>query len=53
MDSRDNRGPVFTDLVTGRSNGRRAWAQDCLGFRYKKLPNGREKRGGAKTKGGK
>lgn len=53
MDSTSNKGPVFTDLVTGRANNKRAFAMDCLGFRYRKLPNGREKRGGKKTKGSK
>jgi hypothetical protein len=43
-------GPVFGHLVTGRSNGRRQWAMDSVGGRYKRLPNGREKRGGRRTK---
>lgn len=46
-------GPVFGDLITGRSNGKRQWKMDSLGNRYAKLPNGREKRGGSRTKGGK
>jgi hypothetical protein len=46
-----NRGPIFTNPVTGRWNGRRQWGMDCLGNRYAKLPNGREKRGGSRTKG--
>jgi hypothetical protein len=46
-----HRGPIFSDFVTGRSNGRRRWAMDSLGNTYRKLPNGREKRGGSKTKG--
>jgi hypothetical protein len=46
-----HRGPVFGHPVTGRSNGRRQWAMDSLGNRYAKLPNGREKRGGSRTKG--
>jgi hypothetical protein len=49
-DSTQNRGPIFGDLVTGRGNGRRRWAMDCLGNTYATLPNGREKRGGRKTK---
>lgn len=51
MDSTSNSGPVFTDPVTGRANGRRRWLMDCLGFTYRSLPTGREKRGGSKTKG--
>lgn len=47
----NHRGPIFGDLVTGRSNGRRRWAMDSLGNTYAKLPNGREKRGGSRTKG--
>lgn len=50
MDS-STRGPVFGHLVTGRANGRRQWAMDSLGNRYASLPNGREKRGGSRTKG--
>lgn len=45
------KGPIFGDLVTGRSNGRRRWAMDSLGNTYRRLPNGREKRGGSRTKG--
>ena len=48
-----HRGPNFGDPVTGRGNGKRQWAQDSLGNRYVSLPNGREKRGGKRTKGGK
>jgi hypothetical protein len=44
-------GPLFTDLVSGRANGKRRFKMDCLGNTYKKLPNGREKRGGSRTKG--
>jgi hypothetical protein len=44
-------GPVFGDFIHGRSNGRRRWAMDSLGNTYAKLPNGREKRGGARTRG--
>ncbi len=47
------KGPIFGDPVTGRSNGKRQWGMDSLGNRYKSLPNGREKRGGKRTKGGK
>ncbi len=49
MDSQ--KGPLFGDLVHGRWNGRRKPFMDCLGNRYAKLPNGREKRGGRRTKG--
>jgi hypothetical protein len=45
------KGPLFTDLVTGRWNGVRKEKMDCLGNRYKTLPTGREKRGGGRTKG--
>lgn len=51
MANEANRGPMFGDLVTGRASGRRRWMMDCLGNTYKKLPNGREKRGGSRTKG--
>lgn len=44
-------GPVFSDFVTGRSNGRRQENMDSLGNRYKSALNGREKRGGKRTKG--
>lgn len=53
MDSTSNSGPVFGDLVHGRWNGKRKWKMDCLGNTYAKLPNGREKRGGKRTKGSK
>lgn len=46
-------GPLFTDMVTGRANGRRRSHMDCLGNTYKILPSGREKRGGRRTKGSK
>jgi hypothetical protein len=46
-----DKGPLFTNLVTGRWNGKRKPYQDSLGNHYTKLPNGREKRGGARTKG--
>lgn len=46
-------GPVFGDFIHGRANGRRQFAMDSLGNRYRTLPTGREKRGGARTKGGK
>jgi hypothetical protein len=48
-----NTGPVFTDFVTGRANGRRQPLMDSLGGRYRSALNGREKRGGARTKGSK
>ena len=51
MANEASKGPLFTDLVTGRWNGRRRPMMDCLGNTYKKLPNGREKRGGSRTKG--
>lgn len=45
------RGPVFGDLVHGRSNGRRKSHMDSRGNTYKTLPTGREKRAGSRTKG--
>lgn len=45
--------PNFTNPVTGLPNGRRRWAMDSLGNTYRKLPNGREKRAGRRTKGSK
>lgn len=48
-----HKGPLFGDLVTGRANGRRRWGMDSLGNTYRSLPNGREKRGGRRTKGSK
>lgn len=44
---------IFGHLVHGRANGKRQWGMDSLGNRYKTLPNGREKRGGRRTKGSK
>ena len=47
-----NSGPVFGDLIHGRANGRRRPCMDSRGGRYRRLPNGRERRGGARTRGG-
>lgn len=46
-----DRTPIFGDLIHGRWNGRRKPYMDSLGNHYKSLPNGREKRGGSRTKG--
>jgi hypothetical protein len=48
-----HRGPVFGDFIHGRANGKRRWAMDSLGNTYRRLPNGREKRGGRRTKSSK
>lgn len=47
-----HRGPIFGDPLTGRANGKRQWMMDSVGNRYRSLPNGREKRGGRRTKKG-
>lgn len=52
-DPNPHAGPVFGDLIHGRGNGKRQAMMDSRGGRYTKLPNGREKRGGSRTKGSK